>query len=196
MLNLSTHKIDRPLTESPFSAGELKVINASRSWEKITNLSLKVGVTACVLFTGTAFFSVVSSSEIRLVTGLAALTALIASVATIISFLATGFFPHWTSDAHNDCQDLIGRAKDEYQNEAIKLIRLYYQDRPKCQALVGSVDPENLTHRLRLILQNPFQTEAVVARLREAIQFVQKGEPLKDEILLLAQRSYSLDAAV
>ena len=189
-------KVDRPLTESPFSLSEMKVINASRSWARTTSLCLKIGVIACIIFSGTSFLSLIHAQNMHLASGLAATIFVVAGVATVVSFLATGFFPHWTSDAHNDCQDLIGRAKDDYQNEAIKLIRLYYQDRTKCFALVGTVEPDQLTRSLHSIIRNPFQTEAVIARLREAIRFIKTQEPLTDEVLLLAQRTYSLDEVV
>lgn len=190
-------------SKSPFTEKECKVLKSSSGWDTAASWSLPVCLLInSLLFVGLAFNPLISTAaqnqtgnnetdlqESKFTPGLNGLIALSSTLGVLtnaISFWATGFAPHWTSNAANSKQDTLDNVKDHYLDLSGRLLRLYFSEaQDEAEKIAYNINIKELKKCCLHETQNKEKTKAILAPLKQTLLFIKtKGQIFPSNISL------------
>lgn len=191
------------IDKCPFTDNQKNILQNSYRWAKATTWSLKVGLAFnTVLFAGVALSPLVptttsnqtnlkisnATNEVTAITGgLITFAALTGVITNAVSFLATGFFPDYSSISSNKEQDILAEIKETYSNLAGRLIMLYYSKDSLEDAIkiAGNINHEVLSKKCFFYTQNKMQTRQIITPIKQAVEFILSSETVLPESIEL-----------
>ncbi len=178
----------------PLTNNQKNILLSSYRWAKTTTRSLKLGlVFNTVLFAGVALSPLVPTTSVNQTDlqtsnatngvtattgGLITFVALTGVITNAVSFLATGFFPDYSSNSSNKEQDVLAEIKETYNNLAGRLIMLYYSKENSEDAIkiARNINHEVLSKKCFFYTQNEMQTRQIITPIKQAVEFIVSKE--------------------
>lgn len=187
------------IDKCPFTEKQRNILLSSYRWAKTTTWSLKLGLFFnTILFAGVALSPLVPTTTANqtglqatnatngvtaTTSGLITFAALTGVITNAVSFLATGFFPDYSSISSNKEQDVLAEIKETYSNLAGRLIMLYYSKENSEDALkiARNINHEVLSKKCFFYTQNKMQTRQITTPIRQAVEFILSDETVLPE---------------
>lgn len=187
------------IDKCPFTENQKNILLNSYRWAKTTTWSLKLGLAFnTILFAGVALSPLVptatgnqtnlqatnATNGVTAVTGgLVTFAALTGVITNAVSFLATGFFPDYSSISSNKEQDVLAEIKETYSNLAGRLIMLYYSKENSEDAIkiARNINHEVLSKKCFFYTHNKMQSRQITTPIRQAVEFILSDETVLPE---------------
>lgn len=194
--------------KSPYSDNELDIFQKSDAMERRTIVALWGGLSISILLTFAALAGLTGGIDSLSNMDKAAIAVSVAVFAGLVinplAYYATGFAPHFSSNAFNDKQDISERYAKTLGNAAKVLLTLAHGDLNEqrlAKAIVQNIDMDALKRKVQDALKNPVRGEDVIDSLSQVVSFLKSGNPeelrkesLRQFLIVIEQRDSREDS--